>query len=97
MKKGLSTTERIAVEKLRAQVVSARRWHHADLQNLDTVWASAPAELAARPPNHRAVHIELLRRTIAKLTACVPPSVIEPEPNAGAPATSGSAADASPT
>ncbi len=79
----LLSADRVALDKLRGQVLVARRWHHSQIQKLDAAWSGIPAEIAASPPSQRAARLELARRQIAKLTEIVPTSVFEPAPDAG--------------
>jgi hypothetical protein len=80
----LLSADRVALEKLRGQVLVARRWHHSQIQKLDAAWSGVPAEIAASAPSQRAARLELARRQIAKLTAIVPPSAFDPESAAAA-------------
>ncbi len=81
--------------KLRAQVISARRWHHAEIQRLDALWSSFPSEIARLSPQQRAIRLELTRRQIAKMISMVPAAAFEPAPDAGVGA-SPAASDAEP-
>jgi hypothetical protein len=79
----LSSSERVALETLRARIVAARRWHHSEIARLDALWGGFPSEVARLSPRQRAIRLEVTRRQIAKMISMVPAAAFEPAPDAG--------------